>query len=793
MNRPSFSGKTLLGVLCILLGIGITESHGVNFRLFNNWGNQVNFEGGRTGFAFADIDGDGWLEFLSIGDHGSPNINANEHGIMTFFNRQQGQSWEVVMEGNFGYGMIAVGDINNDGEWDVGYAMHHPYNQGDLGNQMIEAALGNGSGRNWQPWDDDLAVPRQGDDWYGMFGVDLGDFDNDGLLDLGSNSFGSGSGLHIYRNRGDGSWEDVYYFFGRNNSDMYFYFADFNNDGNLDVGAALHNRSLFFGDGNGRFEPAPTNGLPEQPATGYLQGGSVGDIDRDGADDIVFCNANYGISVYRFNQGENRWESLSGALPQQSRYMTALADFDGDGWLDIIAHGPEGIELWLQRPEQNERWVRDRVIGFQNYRGLNALHCTDLDHNGRPDAVAMVNIIINLFITQNYLYILFEDSEPGELSIKVDEPGGGEVFRMGSARFIRWTSAIPGGEDAGRVDIHFSPNGQQGDWELVAQNIPNSGLAQWRVPRRRTQNGVLRLTLHLGDEEVVAYSRPFTILPAGNVPILEVEPARIDFGVVAVGDEVRRAVILRNSGNDRLSFDSIRVRPPFRWMMEMIDLEPGEETEGRVIFLTQQEGFFPDTLRIYSNGGNAYIPLLARTPNARGPMLLFRPDSLDFGRVHVDSSEERISFLVNIGDRATTVNLAQLPNSPFHYPAWREELIEAGDSIPLTVIFTPPRARRYEGIAQAISPFSQAELHLLGIGYGQPMLIPTPDTLRFGRVLITQFREMDVQIVNVGDEDARISIPQSRNSAFQWRAIPDSTLSPQDTLLIRVRFVPQEV
>ena len=85
------------------------------------------------------------------------------------------------MEGDLGYGGIAVGDANNDGYLDVGYGMHHNYSSTDLGDQLIEVALGNGTGQGWMPWDDGLATA--GEDW-GMFGTDFGDIDNDGDLDF---------------------------------------------------------------------------------------------------------------------------------------------------------------------------------------------------------------------------------------------------------------------------------------------------------------------------------------------------------------------------------------------------------------------------------------------------------------------------------------------------------------------------------------------------------------------------------------------------------------------------------
>lgn len=70
---------------------------------------------------------------------------------------------------------------------DVAYGMHHKWGTGDLGDQLIEVSLGDGTGMNWIPWDDGLAT--NGEDW-GMFGADFADVDNDGDLDIGSVSFG---------------------------------------------------------------------------------------------------------------------------------------------------------------------------------------------------------------------------------------------------------------------------------------------------------------------------------------------------------------------------------------------------------------------------------------------------------------------------------------------------------------------------------------------------------------------------------------------------------------------------
>jgi len=158
-------------------------------------------EGGRTEVEMGDVDNDGNIDLVSIGDHGSPLINTDQHGVMVWFGDGTG-SWSVYQFGDFGYGGVALGDVNNDGFMDVGYGMHHNYSSSDLGDQLLEVALGDGSGKFWTPWDDGLAT--SGDTW-GMFCTDFADVDNDGDLDIASNSFGYGAGVHVYRNNGDGT------------------------------------------------------------------------------------------------------------------------------------------------------------------------------------------------------------------------------------------------------------------------------------------------------------------------------------------------------------------------------------------------------------------------------------------------------------------------------------------------------------------------------------------------------------------------------------------------------------
>ncbi|HIE05477.1 MAG TPA: hypothetical protein EYP58_01615, partial [bacterium (Candidatus Stahlbacteria)] len=117
----------------------------------------------------------------------NPYVNTDQHGIIVWFGDGAG-NWSSYMNGEFGYGGVAVGDANNDGHRDVGYGMRHNYSGNDFGDQLMEVALGDGTSRNWTPWDDNLAT--QGQNW-GMFASDYADIDNDGDLDFGSVSIGA--------------------------------------------------------------------------------------------------------------------------------------------------------------------------------------------------------------------------------------------------------------------------------------------------------------------------------------------------------------------------------------------------------------------------------------------------------------------------------------------------------------------------------------------------------------------------------------------------------------------------
>lgn len=457
------------------------------------------WDGGDTEVEFADMNGDGHPDVISIGDHGSPNIGAAEHGVMVYFSDGTG-GWSIHMEGNFGYGGIAAGDVNGDGLMDVGYGMHHDYSATDLGNQLIEVALGDGTGTSWTPWDDGLAA--NGEDW-GMGATDFADFDNDGDLDLAANSFGCCNGVHVYRNNGDGTWTQTYALSG-GNSTMHLCTGDVNGDGHADIAASYQGCCIYLGDGNGGFTPGNT-GLPSLGSLG-LTGVALGDVDRDGCDDLAFVSSG-AVRVYLWRT--DHWVEASTGLSSGGYRVTQLQDLDRDGWLDVAAMAPGLCSVWLG--DGGTTWTPGGGFTTPSANDVAAFRCGgDLDHNGFPD-VALVQEEGPWYDYENKFYVYREATPCGERFVRVLYPQAQAVLRSGSVRTLRWASARDGALPA-ETRIELSVSGPDGPWTPIAEGVPDNGAFQWVVAGSQTQQAHLRVTVTQSGLEIAAVSDAFRII-----------------------------------------------------------------------------------------------------------------------------------------------------------------------------------------------------------------------------------------------------------------------------------------
>ena len=200
-----------------------------------------------------------------------------------------------------------------------------------------------------------------GIDIYGHNGVSAADIDNDGFDDL---YICQPAGLpnRLYRNRGDGTFEDITEFSGLGilENTACALFADFNNDGRQDVILVRTNGPLLFlNEGGGKFRPRPDAFQFANPPQGTFTGAAVADYDCDGWLDIYFCLYAYyqGTGQYKYpspyhdaengppnfmmrNHRDGSFRDVtreSGLYQNNTRYSFSCGwtDFDRDGWPDL--------------------------------------------------------------------------------------------------------------------------------------------------------------------------------------------------------------------------------------------------------------------------------------------------------------------------------------------------------------------------------------------------------------------------------------------------------------------------
>ncbi|MFY7997366.1 MAG: FG-GAP repeat domain-containing protein, partial [Candidatus Kapaibacteriota bacterium] len=163
----------------------------------------------------------------------------------------------------------------------------------------------------------------------------VGDFDNDGDLDVATANFGGAGNLSVLFNNGNGTFAGATVYATSGPTTVVT--GDVNADGYLDliaVNTFVHSLSVFRNNGNGTFTAA---GTMETGAVSFRRRALVGDVDNDGDIDVVTQLAAMGqIAVFR-NNG-------TGVFGNQANYPAAATeadivsgDLNGDGYIDLVS------------------------------------------------------------------------------------------------------------------------------------------------------------------------------------------------------------------------------------------------------------------------------------------------------------------------------------------------------------------------------------------------------------------------------------------------------------------------
>jgi tetratricopeptide (TPR) repeat protein len=200
-----------------------------------------------------------------------------------------------------------------------------------------------------------------GIDIYGHNGVSVGDIDGDGFDDL---YVCQPAGLpnRLYRNRGDGTFEDITASSGLGllENTACAIFADFSHAGRQDlIVVRAAGPLLFLNQGGGKFRLKQDAFQFANPPQGTFTGAAAADYDRDGWLDIYFCLYAYyqGADQYKYptpyyaaengppnfmlrNNRDGTFRDVTaqcGLNQNNTRYSFCCGwgDFNRDGWPDL--------------------------------------------------------------------------------------------------------------------------------------------------------------------------------------------------------------------------------------------------------------------------------------------------------------------------------------------------------------------------------------------------------------------------------------------------------------------------
>ena len=320
--------------------------------------------------ALADFNGDGFPDLVLT------NAGFNADVSVMLGNGDGSFQAGVTYPTSTNSSSVAVGDVNGDGRPDLVV--------GNGGGGGLLIFLGNGDGTFQSALTSSNAFAGGGN-------VALGDFNNDGKLDAVV-----GPSLTVFLGNGDGTFKGA----GSYGPAAPFQaqgpiaVADLNGDGNLDLVVAAGNSPLkgtnvyvLLGNGDGTFR-APVS---------YTIGGTspvaisvaTGDLNGDGKPDVVVADGNSstttpGAVAVMLGNGDGTLQNpVRYAVSGTGASAVALADFNGDGNLDIaaVSKNDQTVAVLLGIGDGT---FRDPVA-YGAGVGPAALAVGDLNLDGKPD------------------------------------------------------------------------------------------------------------------------------------------------------------------------------------------------------------------------------------------------------------------------------------------------------------------------------------------------------------------------------------------------------------------------
>jgi hypothetical protein len=356
----------------------------------------------------ADVNGDGKPDLLVLNDNGESGSGDGSVGVM--LGNGDGTFRKVVVYDSGGvYATgFAVADLNGDGKLDLVVASDLCFSTGN--SQCLGVLLGVGDG-TFKPVTTFARDGREAASGPGLFvPVMIADINGDGRPDLivvnqTDSSYGDGL-VGVLLGNGDGTFQSVVTYDTGGFGAFAGILADVNGDSKPDLvvlncspsGSSDCSRqgivSVLLGNGDGTFRKAT---LYDSGGLGGTNALFVADVNGDGKPDILVGNncpgncSGVGSFGVLLGKGDGTFQgvvtySLTGVGGVES---IAVADLNGDGKPDLAMVG-NGIDVWLGKGDGTFQFLDS----YATTGAARQVLLTDLDGDGKLDFVD-VNMTAN--------------------------------------------------------------------------------------------------------------------------------------------------------------------------------------------------------------------------------------------------------------------------------------------------------------------------------------------------------------------------------------------------------------
>ncbi|MBL8807099.1 MAG: VCBS repeat-containing protein [Rhodospirillales bacterium] len=297
---------------------------------------------------------------------------------------------------SYSYG-IATGDLTGNGRPDIVAAdAYHPRHAAARP-AMTGAAIyllentGGGEFRE-STLADDIRTPKPfRNEPYSLLERNaLGDLNGTGRLDVAIIDL-FGDRVLAFENPGDGATEAPWpmRLLAEMPRPIEVAIADIDGDGDADIAVASYDGGVYWLENPGRLSDWSVHPVMKPAKWADTRGLAIADFDGDGRLDIVATDIKAGEVAVAYRRGEG-WETRVVARNLRWPWHGQAVDLDGDGRTDFVFGSYAGIHVLRNLGAE---WKLATLADMSRRRDLTwfEVQVADLDRDGRPDLVATVS------------------------------------------------------------------------------------------------------------------------------------------------------------------------------------------------------------------------------------------------------------------------------------------------------------------------------------------------------------------------------------------------------------------